>query len=416
MRNSIKKITAAFIAAAAVVMLAGCSADNEHSDKYRRFDNFYEDIITPPAATSTVTSAENSEDAANDFFDNMRSAAEAALGITSDTSSTSNPKSYITPDSSSGSDDWTYPSFLDTDFGSSSSSESSISQTGETSTDSEASEPASSSLPASKPVEKCECRERVRVCVTEPTEDHIGEIGDQCTNCGSTYVSRYSNYFTAHTYRYKEEAERALMENKADRAAQELVDQLGLNSGGKSDLEKLCVLKKWFCDNTSYDFDSVDLEIATLDLLNGAYIEGHEAYDILIDHKGVCDACAKALCLILPKCGIDTYYCRSGKIKHAWNIIKVNGQWTYTDFVGGEDDGEDVILGSSYHGVPDDVEVKNYSIDTEYECEYIHNFDFSVISTELRLFDLNGKELEVHKEANGYSYVDSNGDGWIMDF
>lgn len=36
-------------------------------------------------------------------------------------------------------------------------------------------------------------------------------------------------------------------------------------------------------------------------------------------------------------------------------------------------------------------------------------FLISEISSDLRLYDFNGKELEVHKEADGFSYVDSNG-------
>lgn len=91
--------------------------------------------------------------------------------------------------------------------------------------------------------------------------------------------------------------------------------------------------------------------------------------------------------------------------------MKINGQWTYTDFVGGPDT---LILGSSRHGVPKDTFI--------HWCTTLNRGysgalpDVSEVSTELRLFDFNGKELEVHKEADGFSYVDSSGEGWKVTF
>lgn len=191
------------------------------------------------------------------------------------------------------------------------------------------------------------------------------------------------NHFTDIIYEDKEDAE-------ADLAAYNLIEELGLNSGNKTDLEKLCILKRWFCENTKYDYP---------------YYTG---YDMLIRHEGVCMAYGEALCLLLPKCGIETIYCSGSN--HAWNAVKIDGQWTYTDFTGGKDgNSESVILGSSCHGIPGFIAFQTYD---ESRGQRLRDMDFdaSVISTKLCLFDLDGNELEVHEEADGFSYVDSNGD------
>lgn len=224
----------------------------------------------------------------------------------------------------------------------------------------------------------------------EPTKTQPGQVKSVCKTCGRVHDRvKYANYFNEIIYTNKENAE-------ADLAAYNLVEELGLNKGNKSDLEKLCILKKWFCDNTKYDL---------------AYYTG---YDMLIKHEGLCMAYGEALCLLLPKCGIETIYCSDEN--HAWNAVKIDGQWTYTDFTGNENGGtKTVILGSSCHGLSSFISYQTFDASNG---QRLRDFDFdaSVISTKLRLFDLNGNELEVHEEADGFSYVDSNGKTWKKKF
>ncbi len=227
----------------------------------------------------------------------------------------------------------------------------------------------------------------------EPTKDNVGTYEEKCTLCGQNYIdTRYVNYFNDYIYWSRELAE-------ADLAAMKLVENLGLNSGSKSDLQKLCVLKKWFCDNTSYD---------------GTY-ENHSPYDILVGNSGVCESYAEALYLILPKCGIDTYYCSSSESNHAWNLVNIDGQWTYTDFTGGIGfNSEEVVLGTSCHGVPDPIKVSTLDLEDvlgDFRKESV-SFDMSKIDTTLHVYDLNGNELESQMESDGFSYVDGNGQGW----
>ncbi|MDE7361285.1 MAG: hypothetical protein K2N38_05070 [Oscillospiraceae bacterium] len=193
---------------------------------------------------------------------------------------------------------------------------------------------------------------------------------------------------------------------EAEKLVDALIDELDLNNNKKTDMEKLCILGKWFSDNTEYDYELVGTADAIYNA-GKAFSTEDEVNYLLTKHGGKCSSYAKAACLILSKCGIDTLYCKNVNINHAWNAVKIDGQWTYTDFVGGPDT---LILGSSRHGLP-----KNTVIDW---CTTFNGYgyggakpDISEISSDLRLFDFDGKELEVHEEADGYSYVDSSGQG-----
>lgn len=103
----------------------------------------------------------------------------------------------------------------------------------------------------------------------------------------------------------------------------------------KSDIQKICLLRKWCNENTVYygdyyeDLDSDEYIYAT-----GGF--GHEAADkLLSEHIGLCKAYARLGCMVLNNCGIETYYCRSDKLGHAWNLVKLNGKWTTVDFTRG---------------------------------------------------------------------------------
>lgn len=175
-----------------------------------------------------------------------------------------------------------------------------------------------------------------------------------------------------------------------------LIDELDLKNVKKSDMEKLCILGKWFYDNTEYDHALAE-GIGTGTETEASYL--------LTKHSGKCSSYAKAACLILSECGIDTLYCSNANIDHAWNAVKIDGQWTYTDYTGGS---EYLILGSSFHGLPKYTVIRSHLSLNGYGYGGAKP-DISEISSDLRLFDFDGNELEVHEEADGFSYVDSNG-------
>lgn len=226
----------------------------------------------------------------------------------------------------------------------------------------------------------------VRKVIASATELSVGVIEDVCAVCGINQGAKYVNYFSDIEYKTKELAE-------ADLAAMVLVGSLNLNSSGKTDLEKLCALKEWYYNNTRYD----------------TTYSKHTAYNNLVEHTSVCQGYAEALCLVLPKCGIETYYCSSDKLNHAWNVVNIDGQWTYTDFVGGLNfNSEHLIIGSNAIGTANDVIIKSYNAGMSSGRYEEADFDQSLIVTNFRLFDFDAGEISVIVGPGYFKYKKGN--------
>ncbi len=227
--------------------------------------------------------------------------------------------------------------------------------------------------------------EYVEEILEKASSDGCGKREIFCINCGTPRKTDFFNYFNDIYYNSKFNAE-------ADLAAKRLIDYLGLNRLPKSDLEKLCILKEWFCENTSYD-DT---------------LKRHTAYDILVRHSAVCQGYAEALCLILPKCGIETYFCKSDEFNHAWNLVKLDGEWVYTDFVGADGHNLDyVIVGGNLLGRAKDVGVREFFVENgKYEDV---SFDMSLISEELHFYEFDMSSIEYTEEPGSLTLERESG-------
>ena len=74
---------------------------------------------------------------------------------------------------------------------------------------------------------------------------------------------------------------------------------------------------------------------------NTTYSDGdnmHNMYGPLVDGLSKCDGYARAYMYIMQKCGIEVgYVCGMGKDElHAWNTVKINGNWYYVDCTWGD--------------------------------------------------------------------------------
>lgn len=59
--------------------------------------------------------------------------------------------------------------------------------------------------------------------------------------------------------------------------------------------------------------------------------ENHLVTEILRDGRGVCQAYADLYGLLLERFGIESYYVSSDAMSHAWNIVKIGGEWYHVD-------------------------------------------------------------------------------------
>ena len=79
--------------------------------------------------------------------------------------------------------------------------------------------------------------------------------------------------------------------------------------------------------NTEYDKGSLSSKDS------GAYVDAHSAYGCLVNGGAVCEGYSKAFLAAMRKIGVDCLYVAgSGKGEdHAWNCVKVDGDWYLID-------------------------------------------------------------------------------------
>ncbi len=92
-----------------------------------------------------------------------------------------------------------------------------------------------------------------------------------------------------------------------------------LNKSAKSDVEKVKAVNDYIVSNTAYT--------------DNTKASPHSAYTVLAEHRGVCQGYALLAHSMLQKLGIETQYIVGyvGQEGHAWNLVKLNGQWYHLD-------------------------------------------------------------------------------------
>ena len=125
----------------------------------------------------------------------------------------------------------------------------------------------------------------------------------------------FYNKFTTDSIQY------AYIEQEMDRIIEEI------NVGSLSELEKVEVLYQYVMDRMEY--------------VDGGLLEHHSPYGFIMNGEGVCQAYAVSLHMLLERAGIESRYIigtihddwlnegESGA--HAWNMVKLDGNWYHLD-------------------------------------------------------------------------------------
>lgn len=114
---------------------------------------------------------------------------------------------------------------------------------------------------------------------------------------------------------------------------------LAAAGGCTSDLQKAIVLHDWLTVNCEYDYENY--EAGTLSE------ESYSAYGVFVNRTAVCQGYALAYKYLLNQVGIDCYMVTSDAMNHAWNMIKLNGQYYQVDVTW--DDPVMDVIGRSFH-------------------------------------------------------------------
>lgn len=82
-----------------------------------------------------------------------------------------------------------------------------------------------------------------------------------------------------------------------------------------TDLEKALALHDYLLLHCEYDTS----------------LKRHSAYEALVEGRAVCEGYTAAYGDLLTLCGIENTVARSDTMDHAWNLVKLNGQWYHVD-------------------------------------------------------------------------------------
>ena len=142
----------------------------------------------------------------------------------------------------------------------------------------------------------------------------------------SCYYSRDTGLAVAIGLEYCTAQDVAAMQVKLD----QLVDQA--NTLCQTDMEKVFYVHEWLVQNIAYDREHLSDDVQDDHNLRGALLEG----------TAVCDGYAKTYALTLRRLGITGVLVTSKAINHAWNMVKLDGNWyqvdcTWDDPVDGSD-------------------------------------------------------------------------------
>lgn len=88
-----------------------------------------------------------------------------------------------------------------------------------------------------------------------------------------------------------------------------------LAAKGATDAEKAQIVVDYFKANTQYDYSH----------------QCDSVYDVLVNNKGICVGYAQAYKLIMDKLNIPCEMSISKEMEHAWNVIKIDGNWYNVD-------------------------------------------------------------------------------------
>jgi hypothetical protein len=133
------------------------------------------------------------------------------------------------------------------------------------------------------------------------------------------------------------------------------VSELTSGLGGKSDYEKSKILHDRLIHAVTYTTTTND----------------QNAYGALVEGKAVCNGYTRAYQHLMKEVGIPAWYVKGvsvnpatdTKIGHAWNLVKLDGKWYYTD-VTWDDQGETIFY--EYLNITTAKLTKGHTIDSEY--------------------------------------------------
>lgn len=149
---------------------------------------------------------------------------------------------------------------------------------------------------------------------------------------------QYSYDYEALLIKYSDDTDTRLRQTSQELAKAKELSNSVVNSS-MSDVEKVYAFNKYFCDNASYDFDSMSTDVDMTNL-SQAFIDAHTPYGILCNNYGVCESYSEAFALAGRFAGLDVIM-EIGTLNgggHEWNKVCIDNQYYIVDITNNDMD------------------------------------------------------------------------------
>ena len=134
-------------------------------------------------------------------------------------------------------------------------------------------------------------------------------------------VNRVDGYVKYIKFQYP--YEKSVMEKRREQTEQAISAVLARISPEMTDLQKIKAVHDYLVSTVAYDFEN---------LQNGTIGRtSYTAYGALVEHSAVCQGYALAFQVLMERLGIDSLFVSSKAMNHAWNQVRLGGEWYHVD-------------------------------------------------------------------------------------
>lgn len=128
---------------------------------------------------------------------------------------------------------------------------------------------------------------------------------------------------------YGEESDLLEYQKKVE-TLKEKVKSIVAPTEGMTDFEKALYLHDYIILNGQYDKDLAMLN-SQGKLTGSVYTDRYTEYGMLTEGKGICGSYAMAYESLMNAAGVECIYLSSSRMNHAWNMVKIDGEWYHVD-------------------------------------------------------------------------------------
>lgn len=109
------------------------------------------------------------------------------------------------------------------------------------------------------------------------------------------------------------------------------IDTLVAKIEGMDDFEKALYIHDYIVLNCEYDLELLEILETEGTLTGELRSERYTEYSVLVNGTGICGSYALAYRAILNAAGMECLYLSSSQMNHAWNLVKIDGEWYHVD-------------------------------------------------------------------------------------